>query len=192
MAPMQTLGLSESTPRTEGRLKSLFWPDIQNSSDVDYLGTQGFWVCVAVAIFSFAVSAFVGQIVSGTVVLLFYYLSGVGVRERSRFAAVMALAMYVSELIVVRPGVIRVAVVAVLFSNLRATWIAAQWKANSQETDWPSRLDETWGDKFSDKWPVWLWPKVRVIYYVFSICLLLLTLVGVAVILQRHGQANPL
>lgn len=192
MAAMQTLGLSESTPRTEGRLKSLFWPDIQNASDVDYLGTQGFWVCVGVAVFSFAASAFVGQILSGAIVLLFYYLSGVGVRERSRFAAVMACAMYVLELIIVPPGVIRVAIMAVLFSNLRATWIAAQWSANSPEANWPMRLDETWSDKFSDTVPVWLWPKVRAIYYVFSICLLLLTVLGVAVILQRHGQANLL
>ena len=189
---MQTLGLSESTPRTEGRLKSLFWPDIQNSSDVDYLGTQGFWVCVAVAVISFVVSAFVGQIWSGTMMLLFYYFSGVGVRERSRFAAVIVLAAYVPEIVIAGPSVIRVAIAAVLFSNLRATWIAAQWSANSPEADWPSRLDETWGDKFSDKLPVWLWPKVRLIYYVFSIFLLLLIWIGVAVLLQRHGQPNKL
>jgi hypothetical protein len=39
---MQTLGLSDSTPRTESRLKSLFWPTIQTGSDVDYLGAQGY------------------------------------------------------------------------------------------------------------------------------------------------------
>ena len=41
---MQTLGLTDSAPRTEGRLKSLFWPSIKTGDDVDYLGTQGFWV----------------------------------------------------------------------------------------------------------------------------------------------------
>jgi hypothetical protein len=37
---MQTLGLSDSMPRSESRLKSLFWPSIESSSDVDYLGAQ--------------------------------------------------------------------------------------------------------------------------------------------------------
>jgi len=42
---MQTLGLSDSTIRSESRLKSLFWPSIQSGADVDYLAVQGFWVC---------------------------------------------------------------------------------------------------------------------------------------------------
>lgn len=40
---METLNLSDSTPRSESRLKSLFWPSIQNGADVDYLGTPGYW-----------------------------------------------------------------------------------------------------------------------------------------------------
>jgi hypothetical protein len=47
---MQTLGLSDSTPRSEGRLKSLFWPSIQSGADVDYLAVQGFWVCTIVGV----------------------------------------------------------------------------------------------------------------------------------------------
>ena len=39
---MQNLGLSDSTPKTESRLKSLFWPSISSDVDVDYLTTQGF------------------------------------------------------------------------------------------------------------------------------------------------------
>jgi hypothetical protein len=42
-ARMETLNLSDSTPRSESRLKSLFWPSIQNGADVDYLGTPGYW-----------------------------------------------------------------------------------------------------------------------------------------------------
>jgi hypothetical protein len=54
---MQTLGLSDSMPRSESRLKSLFWPSIQSSSDVDYLGAQGYWVCAVIAVLSFVVLA---------------------------------------------------------------------------------------------------------------------------------------
>jgi len=80
---MQTLGLSDSTPRTESRLKSLFWPSIQTGSDVDYLGAQGYWVCALVAVFSLVMTAVAGHAVVGVFVFLFYYLGGVGVRERA-------------------------------------------------------------------------------------------------------------
>ena len=84
---METLGLSDSTTRSEGRLKSLFWPSIKNGADVDYLGAQGYWVCTLIAIVSFIFSLATGAPVVGAVIFLFYYLSGVGVRERSRYAA---------------------------------------------------------------------------------------------------------
>jgi len=50
----------------------------------------------------------------------------------------------------------------------------------------PIRLSETWGDKFADKLPLWLWPKVQIPYYVFSVCLLVLTLLGLTMMLRRH------
>src|SRR5215468_7035982 len=56
MSRMETLGLSESSARSDGRLKSLFWPSIQNGTDVDYLGTQGYWVCMIVAALSVRVA----------------------------------------------------------------------------------------------------------------------------------------
>jgi hypothetical protein len=106
---MQTLGVSDSTPKSESRLKSLFWPSIQSGSDVDYLGIQGYWVCTFVAVVtmafgllalgsarSLAQMAFLAM-VSG-IVFLFYYLGGIGVREGSRFAAAMVFAMYALDM----------------------------------------------------------------------------------------------
>ena len=55
---MQTLGLSDSTPRTESRLKSLFWPTIKNQWDLDYVTNQGFWICVLVGSITFVVGLF--------------------------------------------------------------------------------------------------------------------------------------
>ena len=62
---MQTLGLSDSTDRTESRLKSLFWSSIQTGTDVDYLGTQGYWVCTVVAILSFVFFVASGHMIGG-------------------------------------------------------------------------------------------------------------------------------
>jgi hypothetical protein len=184
---MQTLGLSDSTPRTENRLKSLFWPSIQTGSDVDYLGAQGYWVCALVAVFSLAFSAIAGHAIVGALVCLFYYLGGVGVRERSRYAAAAVLAMYVADMLVSGVGVVKVILAALLLSNLRATWIASHWKPESDEAILPPRFGETWSDKFADKLPMWLWPKVRVLYYVLSACLLAFAAIGVAVIILHRG-----
>lgn len=183
---MQTLGLSDSMPRSEGRLKSLFWPSIRTASDVDYLGAQGYWVCAAVSLLSFSVLAITGQMIIAVIVLLLYFLGGVGVRERSRYAAATVLAMYTLDLFIT-PSVVRVIITGLLLSNLRATWIASGWKPESQEATLPPRFGETWGDKFADKLPMWLWPKVRVLYYIFSAFFFLLVVVGLTIKILRRG-----
>src|SRR2546423_14099018 len=110
MSAMETLGLADSTPRSESRLKSLFWPSIQTGSDVDYLGAQGYWVCTVTAVLSFIFSALTGSVILGLFILLFYYLGGVGVRERSRYAATVVLILFVADLFVSGLSVVRVLV----------------------------------------------------------------------------------
>src|SRR5260221_3097880 len=94
---MQTLGLSDSTARTDGRLKSLFWPSIQSGADVDYLAVQGFWVCTAVGVMSFAFLALARQPILGLLVFLLFHLGGVGVREHNPFAAGVILVCYIDD-----------------------------------------------------------------------------------------------
>jgi hypothetical protein len=185
---MQTLGLSDSTPRTEGRLKSLFWPAVQTADDVDYLGTQGFWVCTLVAVLSLVFSLLTGHPVIGVVVALFFYLGGVGVREHSVYAAVVVLMMYLGDAIVAGPSIVRIGIAAVLFSNLRATWIAYLWNTQALEAASPPRLAATWSDKFADRVPMWLWPRVRYPYYVLSVLLLLLQILGLAMMVRNRTR----
>jgi hypothetical protein len=181
---VETLNLSGSSTRTENRLKSLFWPEIENGSDVDYLGAQGYWVCTLVAVVSVVLLAVSGKPVTGVAILLFYYLGGVGVRERSRYAAVVVFAMYLLDTLI-SPGVVRILFAALLLSNLRATWIASGWKPGSEESLLPPRLNEGWTDKFRDTFPAWLWPKTRIVYYIFSAGFLILTIFGVVMMLFR-------
>ena len=176
---METLGLSGTAERSEGRLKSLFWPSIQNGTDVDYLGAQGYWVCTFVSIASFVFLVISSQPITGVAILLFYYLGGVGVRERSRYAALIVFIMYLLDTLLM-PGVLRMILLALLLSNLRATWIAASWRPESEEAALPPRLNETFSDKLADQVPLWLWPKVRIVYYIYSGGFLLLVVVGLA------------
>jgi hypothetical protein len=194
---MQTLGLSDSSARTDGRLKSLFWPSIQSGADVDYLAVQGFWVCTAVGVMSLAFLALAQQPIIGLLVLLLFHFGGVGVREHNPFAAAIILVYYIVDflasaflLFVNSPGIgiLRIIVTALLLSNLRATWIAGSWKPDSEEAALPPRMAETFADKFSDIWPALIWPKVKVLYYVFSFGFLALTVAGLIVICLRGAR----
>jgi hypothetical protein len=109
--------------------------------------------------------------------MVFFYLGGVGVRENSRVAAASVFALYATNTFL-QPGVLGVLIAALLLSNLRATWLASTWKLGSEQAAAPPRLAETFGDKFSDQVPRWLWPKIRIIYYIFSACMLALVAVG--------------
>jgi hypothetical protein len=192
---MQTLGLSDSTTRSESRLKSLFWPSIQSGADVDYLAVQGFWVCTIVGLMSLVFLA-ANQPITAILVFLLFHLGGVGVREHNPFAAAIMFAYYVVDfiasglLLAASPGIgiVRVIVIALLFSNLRATWIASGWKPDSEEAALPPRFGDTFFDKFADKWPAFIWPKIKWFYYVYSFGFLALTVAGLILIFLRHGH----
>lgn len=165
---MQTLGLSDSSPGTENRLKALLWPSVNTASDLDYLGTQGYWICTLVAVASFVFSMVWGNALSGLLVFLFYYFGGVGVREHNRYAATAMAIIYSIDTILVSIGVVRIILAALLIANMRATWIASNWNPSSDEAVAPPRLNETFADKLADQWPMWVWPKMRILYYIYS------------------------
>jgi len=194
---MQTLGLSDSTPRSESRLKSLFWPSIQSGADVDYLAVQGFWVCTIVGIMSLVFLLLARQPVTGILVFLLFHLGGVGVREHNPFAAAVVLLYYVVDFLASfvfvlfnSPGigVVKIIIIALLLSNLRATWIADHWKPDSEEAALPPRLGETFFDKLVDKWPAFIWPKAKWLYYIFSFACLVLIVAGLIARILRTGH----
>lgn len=130
---MQTLGLSDSTPRTESRLKSLFWPTIKNDGDLDYLTEQAFWICAIVAAVSEGFSALGGHPFLGLLDSVFFFLGGVGMRMRSRAAAVLAFGVYLLSGIVLQItvgqgfNIIRMIFLALLLANIRGMWLSASW-----------------------------------------------------------------
>jgi hypothetical protein len=192
---MQTLGISDSTERSESRLKSLFWPNIQSGADVDYLGAQGYWICNLVGALTFFFLIMSGQYILAPALLLFFHFGGVGVRERDLFAATIVLVYYgidtlisLTFLLFVTPWgmiVFRVAACALLLSNLRATWIVSNWEPTSESAVLPPRFSETWADRFADVWPGWIWPKVRIVYYIFSLGVVLIFVLGISAIVLR-------
>ena len=156
----------------------MFWPSFQNGTDVDYLGAQGYWVCTIVALASFVFLVISGQPITGVAVLLFYYVGGAECRGTQPLRRARGI-HHVSSGYVVDAGNSSI-ILALLLSNLRATWIAASWRPESEEAALPPRLNETIPDKLADQLPPWLWPKVRIVYYIYSAGFLLLVIVGLA------------
>lgn len=175
---MQILGLSESTPRTESRIKSLFWPSVACAEDVDYLGAQGYWICTAIAVFTGAVFALINPLLAA-VVFLFYFLGGVGVREGSRYAATLIFLNYLMGFFQFGFSVPRLLVTVVLFSNLRAVWIASRWKGDPEHASLTERPSWTLADKFANVLPRFLWEYLRIPYYVFSVGLFVIFIIAV-------------
>lgn len=192
---MQTLGLADAGERSDSRLKSLFWPSVQSGADVDYLGAQGYWICTLIAVVSLVFSLLQGRPFLAITFLLFFYFGGVGVRQRDPLAAGMVFLFYAVDtlttvfvMVFASPWgmiVFRIFVTALLLSNVRATWIASKWKADSEEGALPPRLNETWSDKFADQLPAVLWPKARIAYYIFGACVLTLVSIGLAAMLAK-------
>ena len=170
---MQTLGITDSTPRTENRLKSLFWPSLKDQGDVDYLTVQGFWICFVVGMMTLGYGVLAGDLINAAAGSLCFVLAGAGVRQKSRFAAVSAFLIYLlSNMASVRYtgqgfGIIGIFFLALLLSNVRGLWLAARW-AKSEPQEEILRLNLTLGDKLSDQFPKWVWPKGRYVFYALA------------------------
>ena len=178
---MQTLGLSSESQRSDGWLKSLLWPTVDNAWDVDYLGQQGMWVCTVVAVFGLAASFLTGNpIVIGIAILsaLFFVLGGMGIREANWPAAALLFAVELCN-VLLQPGFFSVAFALILLSNLRATFLASEWKPAAEGEDRPTLFSETIRDKYVDQLPYILWPKLQILFFILGAAMLVLNLLVV-------------
>lgn len=147
----------------ESRIRNLFWPVIKNEYDVEYISRQGYWICSVMALLSGVLGLESGQFLA-RVDTLFYYLAGVGVRQRSVFAAVAVWLNYVLVSVILWNtqgfGLMRVLGIMLLFSTVRGTWLSRQWRATNVEPP-PFPMNDTLGDKLADRLPIYLWPWAR-------------------------------
>ena len=193
---MQTLGLSSENKRSDGRLKSLFWPTVENAWDVNYLCQQGFWICVVVGLFQLVGSALSGvplALIFGVVGLAIFFMGGMGVREASWPAAALVFAIFVANLVETMsrgglPSIFSIIAAAILLSNVRAAFLASEWKPPAEGEDRPMRFSESLTDKIVDQWPPRLWPIMKVPFFILAGLLLLLIFAGFALeIVRRLG-----
>ena len=173
---MQTLGIGAPESPSDSRLKTLFWPSVRNDVDVDYLTTQGFWLCVFVGSMTLVVGFFSGNY-SVAFDAVFFYLGGIGVRQRSIVAAVSVLVVYALSTFVGMAAsyagggsgsVVRVFATALLLSNVRAVWLASKWRKSGMADESPPVFELSFMDKISDVMPARVWRWSRFPFYVFA------------------------
>ena len=130
---MQTLGLSNSTPKPTSRLKDLFRPDL--SSDICALS-----VCQTASSACFIVAALTAvlAIFANPAALVdagLFTLIGSGLRKGLRTAAVGGFALYLLEQIVSVltagiPSVMAVFIFVILFNGIRAAYAYQRFRRN--------------------------------------------------------------
>jgi hypothetical protein len=193
---MQTLGLSGESRRSDGRLKSIFWPAVDNAWDVNYLGQQGFWICVIVAIIEAVTGAFSGNPLNLAIYMvtaLIFFVGGMGVREASWPAAAMIFSLFFTGMLYIMamgriPGILSIVAAGVLLSNVRAAFLASEWKPAAEGEDRPMRFNETMVDKLVDQLPAKAWPRLQAPFFAVAAALLILELIGFgAMIWHRLG-----
>lgn len=203
LAAMQSLGLSGQSDRSDGRLKSIFWPKVENAWDVDYLGQQGFWICFLIAAFQLGFSLITGNpllIAVGLFCGLVYLTGGMGVREKCWPAAALIFACYfvdtlytlLSGLFFTPAGMLRVLFLGLLLTNLRATFIASEWRPAAEGEDIPQRFSDSLRDKLVDSWPPKLWPRLQVPFYALAGLWLIMSLLGLIGLLLIRMRNLPI
>jgi hypothetical protein len=196
---MQTLGLQGESKRSDGRLKSIFWPTVENAWDVDYLGRQGFWICLIIAVVQIVLALLSRNpilLVLGLAEALIFLIGGMGVREGSWPAAALVFSIFLLNLLSTIaqgrfPGILMIVATGVLLSNVRAAFLASEWKPSPDDQDKPIRFSDTLGDKLVDQMPAKLWPVLQIPFYGLAALILLLSIVGVGFIALQHLGVLP-
>jgi hypothetical protein len=201
---MQTLNLSGTSKESDGFLKRLFWPTVENAWDVDALGVQGFWLCFILGSANFIFCAGVAlvapvffmrvfMLAGGGILFLTYFIGGMGVRQANWGAALAIFTFYVASQIATKqiPSFLSFIFAGILLSNVRATFLASRWQPASEDEDRPTRFNETFRDKLVDQWPQRAWPVLKYPFYVLDAILLLLLMASM-VLQQRNGAFHSL
>ena len=65
-------------------------------------------------------------------------------------------------------------------SNVRAAFLASEWRPAGEGEDKPTRFNDTLGDKLADQLPAKAWPVLQIPFFGLAAVLLLLSLAAVS------------
>ena len=90
---MQTLGLSDSTPKTSSRIKELFWPKIDDDVAAVTAARNAMYASFVIAA-STTFAVLTSQNNLAWIDVALYAMVGIGVRQLSRTAALTGFILY--------------------------------------------------------------------------------------------------
>ena len=123
----------------------------------------------------------------------FCYLAGVGIRRTSRFAAASAFLIYLLNVIAAikvahNGGVAPIFFLALLLSNVRATWLAKSFAREQGQHPPDAGALQSPRSVFTDVLPRLIWPTGQWLYYGLT----LLMLIGIAALLFHTPTSRAL
>ena len=173
---MQSLGLSDSTPKTEGRFRALFWPTIDSDIAAEtavrnaMYATWGISAVTCLLILTGAVQAY------GLIEVALFLALGIGIRQFSVAASALALLLYLADVGAslrqgqMGLGIVTVIVIGLFLSAFRASLFMYRWPEPVPPT--------TWTRVWRAAWPV-----------TFLLCGVVWVLFCVGLFMQGRGQA---
>lgn len=140
---METLGLSDSTPKSEGRLRALFWPAIHSDVAAETAAQNAMYAACGIAALT-VVAALLRIVPAASLVdaLLFVVLA-LGLRQFSVAASILATVLYAVEFVssilrgMVGSGIVIALIATGLFiGGIRAAWFMRRHPGAFQPTVW--------------------------------------------------------
>jgi hypothetical protein len=123
---METLGLSKSTPKSRSRFKEFFAPDLSTAPSAQSACEAASNICFVIAGLT-TIVAFFTSLFSLIDAVLFAMI-GLGLRRKSRIAAVAGFFLYIIEQIIMTielrgfPGILAILFIVLLFNGMRAAF----------------------------------------------------------------------
>ena len=137
---MQTLGLSETTPKPTSRIRELFAPDLSTEPNALSACDTASWACFFIAGVTtiFALFFNLGALFDAAM----FVLIGLGLRKTWRTAAVAGFVLYILEQVVGiaqgrYPGILTIFILVILFSGVRASFALQRMRKANQPPPLP-------------------------------------------------------
>jgi hypothetical protein len=139
---MQTLGLSDSTPKPTSRLKDLFRPDLSSEVATRTVCHSASWACIIIGALSTILSFFVEYASVFDAVL--FFLIGLGLRRAWRSAAIAGFVLYIAEQVTFvagghMPSVLALFIALILFNGVRASFVYQKLRRTHQAPPLPTQ-----------------------------------------------------
>jgi hypothetical protein len=139
---MQTLGLSDSTPKPTSRLKDLFRPDLSSEVAARTVCHSASWACFIIAALGLILSFFTEY--ASVFDAALFFLIGLGLRKVWRTAAIAGFVLYIAEQVtfVVSghvPSVVAFFIAIILFNGVRASFVYQKLRRVAQPPRQPTQ-----------------------------------------------------